>query len=70
MQMNTKWLTKKELTRYLPISLRSIENYVKQGIFKSYRIGGKILFNIAEIDEAIQGSALPGFGVRFNNQKK
>ena len=68
--MNTKWLTKKELTRYLPISLRSIENYVKQGIFKSYRIGGKILFNIAEIDEAIQGSALPGFGVRFNNQKK
>jgi excisionase family DNA binding protein len=70
MQMNTKWLTKKELTRYLPISLRSIENYVKQGIFKAYRIGGKILFNIAEIDEAIQGSALPGFGVRFNNQKK
>lgn len=70
MQMNTKWLTKKELTRYLPISLRSIENYVKQGIFKSYRIGGKILFNIAEIDEAIQSSALPGFGVRFNNQKK
>ena len=68
--MNTKWLTKKELTRYLPISLRSIENYVKQGIFKSYRIGGKILFNIAEIDEAIQSRALLGFGVRFNNQKK
>ncbi len=70
MHMNTKWLTKKELTRYLPISLRSIENYVKQGIFKSYRIGGKILFNIAEIDEAIQSRALLGFGVRFNNQKK
>jgi hypothetical protein len=54
-----KWLTKKDLSRYLPISLRSIENYVKKGIFIAYRLGGKILFDIAQIDAAIQNSSLP-----------
>jgi hypothetical protein len=54
-----KWLTKKDLTRYLPISLRSIENYVKKGLFVAHRLGGKILFNIEQIDEAIQNSATP-----------
>jgi hypothetical protein len=54
-----KWLTKKDLTRYLPISLRSIENYVKKGLFIAHKLGGKILFNIEQIDEAIQNSAMP-----------
>ncbi len=54
-----KWLTKKDLSRYLPISLRSIENYVKKGIFIAYRLGGKILFNIEQIDAAIQNSSMP-----------
>lgn len=53
-----KWLTKKDLTRYLPISMRSIENYVKRGLFTAYRIGGKVLFNREEIDNTILNSGL------------
>ena len=56
---SNKWLTKKDLTRYLPISLRSIENYVKKGLFIAHKLGGKILFNVEQIDEAIQNSATP-----------
>lgn len=55
---DTKWLTKKDLTRYLPISIRTVENYVKQGIFKAYKIGGRVLFNKDEIDKVIAQCAL------------
>jgi excisionase family DNA binding protein len=54
------WLTKKDLTRYLPISIRTIENYVKKGLINAYRVGGKVLFNRVEIDEAIFNSGLHG----------
>ena len=58
-QNQSKWLTKKDLTRYLPISLRSIENYVKKGLFVAHRLGGKVLFDIEQINTAIQNSAMP-----------
>jgi excisionase family DNA binding protein len=53
-----QWLTKKDLTRYLPISTRSVENYVRRGLFKAYRIGGKVLFNREEIDNCILKSGM------------
>lgn len=56
--IQSKWLTKKDLTRYLPISMRTVENYVKQGIFKAYKIGGRVLFNKDEIDKVIAQCAL------------
>ena len=58
-QNQSKWLTKKDLTRYLPISLRSIENYVKKGLFIAHRLGGKVLFDIEQINAVIQNSAMP-----------
>lgn len=54
----SKWMTKKDLSRYLPISIRTIENNVKKGIFKAYKVGGRILFNRDEIDQVISSSAL------------
>ena len=56
--VESKWLTKKDLTRYLPISIRTIENYVKQGYLKAYKIKGRVLFNRDEVDKMIGQCAL------------
>lgn len=48
-----KWLTKKDAIRYLHISTRTIENWVRDGIIRSYRLGGRIFFDQNELDEDI-----------------
>ena len=48
-----KWVVKKELMRYLSISQRTIENWVNKGLIKAYKLGGRIYFDLVEIDEAI-----------------
>ena len=47
------WLIKKEAISYLKISQRTIENYVNQGILRSYILGGRVYFDKYEIDEDI-----------------
>ncbi len=51
-----RWLTKKDATRYLSISTRCIENWVSQGVIRSYRLGGKVFFDQFEIDQDILAS--------------
>lgn len=51
-----KWMTKKDVMRYLSISQRCLENWVNQGIVRSYRIGGRVFFDQFEIDEDITKS--------------
>jgi excisionase family DNA binding protein len=51
-----KWLAKKDATRYLSISQRTIENWVNQGIVRAYRLGGRVFFDQFELDEDILNS--------------
>ena len=44
--------------RYLFISQRTIENWVNDGIIKSYQLGGRIFFDQFELDEDIANSRL------------
>jgi excisionase family DNA binding protein len=54
-----KWLAKKDAMRYLSISQRTIENWVNEGLLRSYRLGGRIFFDQYEIDEDIVISRSP-----------
>ncbi len=47
------YLTRGEVSKHLQISLPTLHNYVKQGLIKSYRIGGKVRFKLEEVDQAL-----------------
>jgi excisionase family DNA binding protein len=64
-QTERRWLIKKDAMRYLKISQRTIENWVNQGVIKSYQLGGRIFFDQNEIDQDIANSRL-----QFNKAKK
>lgn len=48
------YLTRKEVAEKLQISLISVDKYAKQGVLKSYRIGGAIRFKSSEVDKALE----------------
>lgn len=50
----TKWLTKKDAMRYISASKRALEYYMADGLVRFHRLGGKILFDQAELDEDIK----------------
>ena len=50
---NIQYLTRGEVSKYLQISLPTLHSYVKQGLIKSYRIGGKVRFKQEEVDQAL-----------------
>jgi excisionase family DNA binding protein len=49
----SNYLTRGEVSKYLQISLPTLHSYVKQGLIKSYRIGGKVRFKLEEVDQAL-----------------
>jgi excisionase family DNA binding protein len=50
----THWLTKKEAAMYLKLSVRSIENLIKNGLLQSHKLGGRVLLDIKEIDVCVR----------------
>lgn len=50
---DTQYLTRGEVSKQLQISLPTLHNYVKQGLLKSYRIGGKVRFKANEIEQSL-----------------
>ncbi|WP_423148039.1 helix-turn-helix domain-containing protein [Rubrolithibacter danxiaensis] len=50
---NTNLLTRVETAQILQISLPTLNTYTKRGLIKSYRIGSKIRYKFAEIEEAL-----------------
>jgi len=53
-----RYLTTKELQSKLSVSRQTIHNWKKQGLINGYTIGGKILFSLKEIEEAIRNSSI------------
>ena len=49
----TKYLTKQEVSKLLCINLASVNNWTKKKILQSYRIGGRVLYKLSEIEESI-----------------
>ena len=51
---NGEYLTRGEVCNLLRISLSTLHYYSKDGTLQSYRIGGRILYKTAEVQNAIQ----------------
>ena len=51
---NGEYLTRKQVCDLLKISLSTLHYYSKDGTLQSYRIGGRILYKGAEVQNAIQ----------------
>ena len=56
MEKTKVWFTKKDAMRHLSASKRTIENWVKEGIIKSYKLGGRVFFDRDELDDTIRSS--------------
>ncbi len=50
----TGMLTRAETARKYRITLSTLDKYTRQGRIKGYRIGGRILYKIAEIDQNLE----------------
>lgn len=48
-----RFATRKEVSERLRISLPTLNNLTKQGIAKSYRIGGRVLYKWDEIEAVL-----------------
>lgn len=49
----TQWVTRKEVSQILSISLVTISDWSKKGILKPYRIGNRIRFKRKEVEQAL-----------------
>ncbi len=47
------FLTRKEASLKLNISLPTLNAYTKKGILKGYRVGSRVLYRSAEVEEAL-----------------
>ena len=52
-QKETNYFTRKEVAKKLHISLPTLNEYTKSGNLKGYRIMGRILYKIDEVDSAL-----------------
>ena len=49
----TQWITRKEVSEILSISLVTISAWSEKGILKPYRIGNRIRFKRKEVEQAL-----------------
>ncbi len=49
-----KYLTRKEVSHLLSISLPTLGDWVKRGLIQSYRIGNRVFFKASEIDASLK----------------
>ncbi len=49
----TEFLTRQEVSKLLQISLPTLHDYTKQGIVLGYRIGNKVRYKHAEIENSL-----------------
>lgn len=51
---STKYLTRKEVASLLDVSLVTIHEWCKKGILKPKRIGTRVRFSLADIEEILE----------------
>ncbi len=57
------WATKKDVAQHLKCSLRTVENWISQGLLVSYRFGGRIFLDLNEVDQAVYRSNKGGCNI-------
>jgi excisionase family DNA binding protein len=50
----SKFLSRKETATILKISLPTLHDWTKIGLIQSYKIGNRVLYKVAEIEEAVK----------------
>jgi excisionase family DNA binding protein len=51
-----KWLSKKQLADHLGISVRNLSNWMNQHRVPFHRCGGRILFNLEKVEQALNST--------------
>jgi excisionase family DNA binding protein len=52
--MNNEWLTAKEVSEYLKVSLATVYRWTSEGILTKYKAGRTSRYKRAEVDEAMK----------------
>ncbi len=56
---NEEYLTREEVSKLLKLSIPTLNLYTKKGLIKAYKIGKRVLYKRAEIDEALRQMFIP-----------
>ena len=51
---HNEYLSRKEVCELLKISMATLHYYTKDGILQGYRIGGRVLYKLAEVETAVE----------------
>lgn len=51
---NNEYITRHQVCEKLKISLATLHTYTKDGTLKGYRIGGRVLYRLAEVEQSVQ----------------
>jgi excisionase family DNA binding protein len=50
----TKYYSRKETAQRFKISLPTLNEYTRKGVIKGYRVGSRVLYSEAEIEQALK----------------
>lgn len=53
-QTNGEYATRRDVCKLLNISLATLDNRTKDGTLKGYRIGGRVLYRLSEVQNSIR----------------
>lgn len=55
--IQSQWISRKQASNMLGVSLVTISDWTKKGILKPYRIGNRVRFKLSEIDEVLNSNS-------------
>lgn len=53
----TTWVRRRAAAKYLGYSLRGLDGLVQRGLLQGYRFGNRIMFDRAELEQAVRAGA-------------
>jgi len=51
---NGEYITRRDICDRLKISLATLHCYTKDGTLKGYRIGGRVLYKLSEVEQSVK----------------
>ena len=54
LENKSKYMTRQQVADHLNITLSTVHSYMNQGILTAYKVNGRTLFKVYEVDEALQ----------------
>ncbi len=52
--MENEWLTPKEVSKYLKVSLSTVYRWTEDGILKRYKVGRTTRYKKSEVDQVVE----------------